>query len=573
MNNKDKLKIMIRYWNILLITVTLLASYACTATKDIEDKLHKADIYMQEHPELALEVLETIDANTLSTGRVRAKYSLLYSMALDKNYIDLTTDSIINPAVDYYKYHKDQNSRFKAYYYQARIYENAGDFEQAMESIAYAENINGNIDPAYKGRLLLLKESIYASLMEYDKAASTAEDAAQYSLEGNQIGNYHQAILNIARYKMIEHKTYECEQYLDIILRHWDELSRKRKHTFYDIKMLLHINTNPDSSLAYLNEYLNLEDQESAFNWRTISHVYEKNSLYPQALDAINKYGAYLGTSDDAAYHIIKSHIYEGLKDYKSAFESYKQYIAVSDSSDFKLLNQDTKYVEERFQKQLTIIRQKNIITLCIISSLFILVIFTILYRRKKKQTDHLTNLLNDLKEEHNELIELQRVSNDAYNQMKTNFERMEIEHDKLLEIHTENKLSFENAQKILDKRIQSLGAFLSKDLPDSISKVAEEIEDLTKNRYVIVDNIGMLYAIYHPEFVGKLTEKGLTASEIGYCCLLLLGMKTSEVGSVICRSGTYNMSSGIRNKLQLTEKDTRLSIWLRNLFEESKAF
>ena len=82
-----------------------------------------------------------------------------------------------------------------------------------------------------------------------------------------------------------------------------------------------------------------------------------------------------------------------------------------------------------------------------------------------------------------------------------------------------------------------------------------------------------MLYAIYHPEFVGKLTEKGLTASEIGYCCLLLLGMKTSEVGSVICRSGTYNMSSGIRNKLQLTEKDTRLSIWLRNLFEESKAF
>ena len=48
--------------------------------------------------------------------------------------------------------------------------------------------------------------------------------------------------------------------------------------------------------------------------------------------------------------------------------------------------------------------------------------------------------------------------------------------------------------------------------------------------------------------------------------------MKTSEVGSVICRSGTYNMSSGIRNKLQLTEKDTRLSIWLRNLFEESKA-
>ncbi|MBQ8420849.1 MAG: hypothetical protein IJX11_01135 [Bacteroidales bacterium] len=561
-----------RHFYILITGALLLIVQACNNTKDVETELHKADVYMDEHPELALKALEAIDADELTTRKTQAKHALLYSMALDKNYIDLTTDSIINLAVDYYKYHKDQDSRFKAYYYQARIYENAGDYEQAMESIAHAENINGNIDPAYKGRLLLLKESIYATLMEYDKAVSAAEGAAQYSLEGDQVGNYHQAILNIARYKMIEHKAYECEQYLDIILKHWDELSIKRKHTFYDIKMLLHINTNPDSSLVYLNEYLNLEDQESAFNWRTISHVYERNSLYPQALDAINKYGADFGTSDDAAYHIIKSHIYEGLMDYKSAFESYKQYIAVSDSSDLKLLGQDTKYVEERFQKQLTIIRQKTIITLCIILSLFVLVIFTILYRRKKQQTDHLISLLEDLREEHNELIELQRVSNEAYKQMKINFEEMEIEHDKLLEIHNENKLSFENAQKILDKRIQSLGAFLSKDLPDSISKVAEEIEDLTKNRYVIVDNIGMLYAIYHPEFVGKLTEKGLTASEIGYCCLLLLGMKTSEVGSVICRSGTYNMSSGIRNKLQLTEKDTRLSIWLRNLFEESKA-
>lgn len=548
----------------------------CACNKDASEVgslLNGIEAYIEEHPEEALKVLECVNREELTTSKLKAKHALLYSMALDKNYIDVTSDSIIAPAVNYYKLHRDHNSRFKAYYYQARVYENAGNFDQAMESIAYAENINGDVDPAYLGRLLLLKESIYATLMEYDKAASTAKDAAKYSLEGNQIGNYHQAILNIARYKMIEHELSECEQYLDIIRNHWNELSMKRKHTFYDIKMLLHINSNPDSSLVYLNEYLGMDDQEGAFNWRTIAHVYEKNSLYSQALDAINKYDKYLGASGDAAYHIIKSHIYEGLMDYKSAFESYKQYIAVSDSSDLTILNQDTKYVEERFHKQLTIIHQKTIIICSIIISTFLLVIFAILYRRKKQQTDHLTSLLSDLKEEHDELVELQHASNDAYEQMKINFEHMEIEHDKLLEIHTENKLAFENAQKILDKRIQSLGAFLSKDLPDSISKVAEEIEDLTKNRYVIVDNIGMLYAIYHPAFVEKLTVKGLTASEIGYCCLLLLGMKTSEVGSVICRSGTYNMSSGIRNKLQLTEKDTRLSIWLRNLFEESKAF
>ena len=153
----------------------------CACNKEASEVgslLNGIEAYIEEHPEEALKVLECVNREELTTSKLKAKHALLYSMALDKNYIDVTSDSIIAPAVNYYKLHRDHNSRFKAYYYQARVYENAGNFEQAMESIAYAENINGNIDPAYRGRLLLLKESIYATLMEYDKAASAAEDAA-----------------------------------------------------------------------------------------------------------------------------------------------------------------------------------------------------------------------------------------------------------------------------------------------------------------------------------------------------------------------------------------------------------
>ena len=50
-----------RYFYILATGVFLLAIQACNNTQDVEAELHKADVYMDEHPELALKALEAID--------------------------------------------------------------------------------------------------------------------------------------------------------------------------------------------------------------------------------------------------------------------------------------------------------------------------------------------------------------------------------------------------------------------------------------------------------------------------------------------------------------------------------
>ena len=50
----------------------------------------------------AFRVLEGIDKSELTSKELEAKYALLLSQALDKNYIDLQSDSIIAPAVRYY---------------------------------------------------------------------------------------------------------------------------------------------------------------------------------------------------------------------------------------------------------------------------------------------------------------------------------------------------------------------------------------------------------------------------------------------------------------------------------------
>ena len=100
---------------------------------------------MEEHPDSALTLLDTLDRSRLTTREARARHALLYSPALDKNYIELTTDSVIRPAAQYYARHGKPNDRLKAQYYLGCIFRNSGDWEQAIEHFVNAE---GYVDRA-----------------------------------------------------------------------------------------------------------------------------------------------------------------------------------------------------------------------------------------------------------------------------------------------------------------------------------------------------------------------------------------------------------------------------------------
>ena len=69
----------------------------------------------------------------------RAYYSLLLAQARFKNYIDDTTDAVINVAVNYYKNSNDNEKRTRAYLYQGCVYEGMKKQEKAVESYKMAE--------------------------------------------------------------------------------------------------------------------------------------------------------------------------------------------------------------------------------------------------------------------------------------------------------------------------------------------------------------------------------------------------------------------------------------------------
>ena len=105
----------------LLISLSLLAcsehkaNDLATRSMSPRETLSRAEAMMTQAPDSALILLEDLSKGALRGRENRAHFALLYSQALDKNYIDLANDSIIRVAVDYYAPRKDNNRKMLSY--------------------------------------------------------------------------------------------------------------------------------------------------------------------------------------------------------------------------------------------------------------------------------------------------------------------------------------------------------------------------------------------------------------------------------------------------------------------------
>jgi len=150
-----------------VLYILMMCLVACQDHSTLLNKLNEAENWMDENPELALSALKTIEPSELEREAHQARYALLYSQALDKNFIDLTNDSLISIAVDYYKGTKEVRPKFLSYYYLGRIYTNANELTKAMLAYMEAEQLVDELgDDYYAG--LLLREMGYIYKLYYD---------------------------------------------------------------------------------------------------------------------------------------------------------------------------------------------------------------------------------------------------------------------------------------------------------------------------------------------------------------------------------------------------------------------
>ena len=127
-----------------ILKATLLAFiifFSCHQVSQQHPILEQAEKVMSEHPDSALFLLEQVAAPEKMPERDYATWCLLITEARDKNYIEHTSDSLINVAIQYFEKKKDINRLAEAYYCQGRVLSELSVSEEALTAYLKAKEL------------------------------------------------------------------------------------------------------------------------------------------------------------------------------------------------------------------------------------------------------------------------------------------------------------------------------------------------------------------------------------------------------------------------------------------------
>lgn len=184
-----------RFVIIFLLMSFLLVSCDNRQTKSL---LQDVETYIQERPDSALRVLRKVDSLTLNTKSLRARYSLLFAMALDKNYIDTTALSILEPTVAYYERLGSPQDKMLSCYYLGRIYANRKDYPNAVIFYSQALRESSADDYYHKG---LAYEALANA---YSASFNTEEELRNAILAHDCFDKIRDKNLALSRYKIAQ---------------------------------------------------------------------------------------------------------------------------------------------------------------------------------------------------------------------------------------------------------------------------------------------------------------------------------------------------------------------------------
>ena len=517
--------------------------------------LEDVDSYIEARPDSALAVLEGIDKSELTSKELEAKYALLLSQALDKNYIDLQSDSIIAPAVRYYENHGTPDERLKMYYYSGRIKQNSGDYEGAMEMFVKGESYGDECtDKVLLGRLYAAKQYVYQETINYPSAIPNAQLAADAFLEAEDVHNYLLKINDLAILYQLTHDDIKHAECMNIIKENWDILTDKHKSHYYTI--LLNPYSNAENPDELISEYLSEVKDSSLIIWSGLSNAYLRLNQPESVLQVLEYSLKYNQDEKDAAYYFSQASAYEQLGESDEALAAYKKYVEITDANDLEILKADTKFIEERHKKEIELLdaeHSKERITLISIIAILCAVIVIYLIRQQLKIRTAEKKQLEIEKKRYEQLYADAIAERDALTKM------------------TEDSSVKDETKAVIRERLEVLNKVIISHITDTSSankKAFQELEALISDRDSFIESTRLTIEGNNPEFIAALKKQGLTDEEINICCLYVIGLKGKDIKTYTNQSRLYIQSAEIRHKLGLTENDTNLSIHLRNMCE-----
>ena len=529
---------------------------SCTSQNPVDSKLKHAECIMSCCPDSALVLLQGINRNDLKKESQRAHYSLLLSEALDRNSIYVKSDSLILPAVDYYKYHGNVNNRLKACYYMASIAHNAGDREAAMEWLARGEPFISQTKDLYTaGHLYFKKSAIYKELMDYESALDNDLKSSSFFKDNEFFYKYALTQVSIADDYLNLHQLDAAEEALDILLPDWDSLAYVVRAQYLKTRIGVATERQDTAYVQFLKNACFSEIPDASLRpWLSISDAHVASGKLDSALYVLDNYARYNPNALDRNYYTRRALVYEKLGDIQKALDMQKKAYEVSSENIREVMNSDTRFMEERYKNQNEQLRQRllrmSLIATIVILLLASLIIVRIIRKAWKKTESRLSSL-------------------------KLQYDHLQKERDELFAAQEKSEFMNDDIRKIVNERLALLDKVLLGHITSNPvdSKAAEQsINELMQNKDQFIVSTATVFEASHPKFISFLKEHNLTHWEIGYCCLFLMGMYSKDMEPLFSKASSNNYNKNIRNKLGLPLNGPKLKTYLLDTCKELEA-
>ena len=570
----------------LILAIGLLGGSACRRGDSRATMLmDRAESLMEQRPDSALSTLDSITPAALAPGEQTARYALLRSMALDKNYIDTTDFSVLQPAIDYYLTKGTPDQKLRTYYYQGRIYQNAGNDDSAMQAFMNANDIKEEItDSLTLARLLIAQGSLYFKqykIEQYiDNNLKAAEIYGQKDKHKQQIKSYAKAIsgnLILKKQQSTDSLLLVCSELINRFPEYGNYLTPvKMTYTILfgsknEIKaMLPSFNAETaslDIKLNLARGYTEIGDGESALE--CLKNV----KLPPSAVDSIK-------------FLSIKSSALKRIGEYEKALTINEKISNIMNDFHYDLITHELLFVEDKHKLEMKSLmenqKSERLILICLSCILVLIIIIGIIYYRyrigrdKRIIAEHENARLRledeSLRKEQENLRLEKEAAELAAQNLQLEIGQLEEEQANLKNILQRQIELDKPLKEVIKLRLDMLNSLLAKEISENdiyAQPYNKWIESIRNDKIEFMNSTRLAFTASHPAFIEYLKAHNLTTDEINHLCLYALGLRGKEIGEYMQQKRHYHLISDIRKKLGIDGHQTNIGIYIRQLMEQ----
>lgn len=320
---------------------------ACDRNTPILEQMDMAENLMNTKPDSALTILENIPVTNIKGKEIAARYALLKSMALDKNYIDTTTFDVLQPAIDYYLKKGSPDEKLRTYYYQGRIYQNQGDDDSAMQSFLNGRDLKQVVtDSLLLAHTLVAQGTLYLKQYKINEFVQNNIEAARlYGAIGKGIFEIKSYTNALDGYVMLNNQS-PADSLLSICIPLVQKNPDGEVYLFTSLLTYTIKFSSPDDLKSFLDKYQDFElSKDETMNF---ARGYSKIGEYDKALNILAEISPAAFTMDSLKYASVKFNILDEQGKYKEALHSYKEFSAMLERYQSELIFQRTPMIFSR---------------------------------------------------------------------------------------------------------------------------------------------------------------------------------------------------------------------------------